>query len=333
MKQLQKVLNEALTLVGDNYIIFNDGKAVQVNTKKDVSVEVDNYFDGNDFYKYKKSELENEIEANAPFTTSVIINEDVDLTVIFINDDVKYLNYNFLIKENVKANINHLYFKVANEIKTKVDILCEDYSHVMVKNIMQCEGQVTALVNAYCLSDAYIKLDTLGLNDKEASVYTNVYLVGENTDADLTNVLINSSSLTQNYQYKINHITHDSKSLTNNYGICKNSSNIVMDCHGIIKKNAKKTVLSQKSKGILLDMYSKMSAQPLLVIDENDVIANHGASIGAIDDNDLYYLMSRGLTREESEKLIVLAFINPYFRGLNDEKITGYLNKEIKKHL
>lgn len=333
MKQLKAVISDALALVKDNYIIFNDGKAVKVNVNKDVQVRVDDYFDSNDYYKHQVSDLEKEIDNNVNFISSIDINEDVDLTVIHINDEAEYLNYNFMIRENVKANIIHIFYKVVNPVKVKVDILCEDYSQVQVKNVMNCEDQVMALVNAYCLNESYIKLDTLALNKKQAQVYTNIFLIDNKTNADLTNVIINSTSEDQVYHYKITHVSEETKSLVTNYGISKNNSNLVMDCDGVIKRGAIKAEMAQKTKGIILDLYSSISAQPILEIDENDVIANHGASIGAIDDDDLYYLMSRGLTREQSENLIVLAFINPYFRGLNDEIIINYINSEINRHL
>lgn len=333
MKQLQAVINDALTLVDENYIIFNDGKAVKVNVNKDVEVKVDDYFDSNDYYKHQYSELEKEIDDNVKFISSIDINEDVDLTVIHINDDANYLNFNFIIKENVKANITHIYYKVVNKVKIKVDILCKDYSKVQVKNLMNCSEEVTTLVNAYCLNEAYIKLDTLSLNYEEVKAFTNVFLIDRNTEADLTNVIINNSGKGQDYQFKITHISEETKSLITNYGISKNNSSLILDCYGVIKKGAKKAEMAQKTKGIILDLYSSISAKPLLEIDENDVIANHGASIGAIDDDDLYYLMSRGLTREQSENLIVLAFINPYFRGFKSEAIQKYINDEINQHL
>ena len=70
-----------------------------------------------------------------------------------------------------------------------------------------------------------------------------------------------------------------------------------------------------------------------LVIDEYDCMASHGASIGAIDEEELYYLMSRGLTRENSERLIVEGFIHPFINELKDESVKSYSLDWIKKVL
>ena len=106
-----------------------------------------------------------------------------------------------------------------------------------------------------------------------------------------------------------------------------------MDTAGYIKNGASKTNMLQKSKGIILDIDSKISASPELYIDEYDCMASHGASIGSIDEADIYYLMSRGLTRSDAEKLIVYGFFNPYLAFIKDENILAYIKKIIESKL
>ena len=91
--------------------------------------------------------------------------------------------------------------------------------------------------------------------------------------------------------------------------------------------------MHQKSKGIILDLTSTISASPLLEIDEFDCMASHGASIGAIDESDLFYLMSRGLPREQSQNLIINGFFNPYLSKLKDEGLIKYISEVIKGHI
>ena len=54
---------------------------------------------------------------------------------------------------------------------------------------------------------------------------------------------------------------------------------------------------------------STFRCQPILLIDENDVIAGHAASIGQVDPEDMYYLMSRGLDQHTAERLVVRGFL------------------------
>lgn len=329
------LLKEAMNLIkeNDNYIIFNDGKAIRSNIPESIDILVNDYFDSNEYYKRKKSTLENEILDGSKFSTTIAINESTTIKIIHINYEEKYFNCNLVIKENVQANIINIYYHTENEAKQVLEIVSKRNSSVSIKSITNSENKITNIVNAYVLENAYINIDDLGINDKEVESKTNVYLLEEMANVNLTNVVLNTSSLLQDYKYIINHIEKNTQSLTKNYGISKNSSYLVFDNYGIINKGAKNTILSQKTKGIILDMYSSISANPLLQIDENDVMANHGASIGAIDEEDLYYLMSRGLSREVSEGLIVNAFITPYFTDIIDEKVIDYIRNEIAKRL
>ena len=163
--------------------------------------------------------------------------------------------------------------------------------------------------------------------DELVNCITNIYLYKENSYAKVNNAIINNTGITQSYAYNVYHWEKDTTSELTNYAICKDNSILNINSNGIIKRDCCRSKINQKSRGVILDLNSSISANPLLEIDEFDVEANHGASIGAIDDEDLYYLMSRGLTKEESEHLIVTAYMNPILQKINDDSILEYIKK------
>jgi ABC-type transport system involved in Fe-S cluster assembly, permease component len=59
----------------------------------------------------------------------------------------------------------------------------------------------------------------------------------------------------------------------------------------------------------MLSPEARGDANPILLIDENDVIAGHAASVGRVDQGQMYYLMSRGLTKEVAQRLVILGFL------------------------
>ena len=71
----------------------------------------------------------------------------------------------------------------------------------------------------------------------------------------------------------------------------------------------------------ILDPTGECLAEPILLIDYYDVKAYHGATIGKISDDDLFYLMSRGLTKEEAFMLIINGLIEPFVKRIHDESI------------
>jgi len=318
---------------GGNYIIFYDGKAIHTRLDEGITISVHDDFDGNDFYKTVLSDKELEIDNHIFFSSIITISKDAELLIIHLGEEEKYLSYSLIVNEKVKAKVENVYDELATEINAKLNILCEDNSELHLQNYTNFLNDASTFVNAYCLREAYIRIDDLALNNKKAHHFTKVYLTEEEGQADLLNVVVNSSGIEQDYKYNIIHGNANTTSTIMNYGIAKNNSYLSFDNLGHIVKGAKKASMSQKTKGIILDMYSGIGANPILEIDENDVIANHGASIGAIDEEQLFYLMSRGITFEESEKLIVNAFIAPYLQQIKNEKLKGYIEQKTKKYL
>lgn len=77
----------------------------------------------------------------------------------------------------------------------------------------------------------------------------------------------------------------------------------------VIAKNVSRINAFLSFKVLLLGKNARAEVEPELEIDSNDVKASHSASVGQIDEEQLFYLMSRGLDRQESVKMIVRAFL------------------------
>ena len=144
---------------------------------------------------------------------------------------------------------------------------------------------------------------------------------------------MNYNNGTQNVDYTIYHQDTDTISELFNYGICKNKSILNINTNGVVEKGAVRSDLKQKTKGVLIDLESSISANPLLQIDEYDCLASHGAGIGSIDEEELYYLMSRGLSRKEASKLIIAGFTFLVIESFPEGKIKEFVIETINKYL
>ena len=78
-----------------------------------------------------------------------------------------------------------------------------------------------------------------------------------------------------------------------------------------------------------MDDNAKITSKPILLIDEFDVVANHGASIGKMSDYSLFYLMSRGLTKKEAFLLVLNGIINPFITKIFDEDLKERIIEEL----
>jgi len=90
-----------------------------------------------------------------------------------------------------------------------------------------------------------------------------------------------------------------------------------------IKKGAKNTDTFFREDALLLSDTAKAEAIPSLEIDENEVKAGHASTVGPVDEEQLFYLMSRGIIRKEAESLVVKGFFHPVLERISDKEKRG----------
>ena len=241
----------------------------------------------------------------------------------------------YIIKVDNNVNCRLVEFvDIKNDINVNKKIILGKDAKLEIVTIEVVKG-INNVINVENIldSNSYIINKKISLFEGTYDSFVSSNLNGENAKIETTNVLINSYGKVVNTSEVVNHNACDTISELYNYGICKNVSTININTNGYVVKDAKRSNLRQKSKGILLDEVSSISANPWLQIDEFDCLASHGAGIGAIDEEDLYYLMSRGLTKSESEKLIINGFVDPVYASLDDEDIKNKVIGLVKKFL
>lgn len=134
------------------------------------------------------------------------------------------------------------------------------------------------------------------------------------------------------FDVSFTHLVGNTTSLMDNYGVSKDKSNIVFTGCNHILNGAKKSITKQNAKIIVFDKDARGSASPILKIDENDVQASHGAVVGQLNSDHLFYLMSRGLTQEEARMVITLGYLKPISNKFSEKiqnEIEEYLKEEI----
>ena len=99
------------------------------------------------------------------------------------------------------------------------------------------------------------------------------------------------------------------------------------------KKGCKKAKGNENEYCMLLSKTAKSKALPMLLCSEEDVEGNHSNSAGKIDEQKLYYIMTRGISKEEAQKLIVKAKFNHILENINDENTKQELIEEIDRRL
>lgn len=100
-----------------------------------------------------------------------------------------------------------------------------------------------------------------------------------------------------------------------------------------IEKGASKANGEQTEKVLMLSPKARGDANPILLIDEDDVTAGHAASVGKVSPEQIYYLMSRGIQREEAERLVVQGFLAPIVSGIPAQSVRERLKRLLETKL
>ena len=211
------------------------------------------------------------------------------------------------------------------------------------KNILVKSGVSTNLLT-------YNKIDSLDINitiEKDATV--NLYQVVQNMDNTNISetiylnetgatfntivVLLGLKESVINSDIKVYHNTNHTNSDLKVYAVIKDEAKINLDNNAYIKKNSYQSKAYQGAKGLSLSKKGRILVNPNLFIDEYDVMASHGVAMGSLNMDDLFYLMSRGLTKEEASQIVIMGFIEPILVAIDNEEITNIIRNNFKENL
>ena len=157
----------------------------------------------------------------------------------------------------------------------------------------------------------------------------NCNLKGEFSSAFINGIF----SLKENQQHEIrstiNHLVENTKSYQLIKSVLGKNSKAVYQGRIYVDSKAQKTDGYQLSKAILLDETSEFNAKPELEIYADDVKCSHGSASGSLNDNSIFYLMSRGLNYKQSKELLINGFMLDVIEKITDSEIKNLVKNMI----
>ncbi|MCO7127309.1 Fe-S cluster assembly protein SufD [Sporolactobacillus shoreicorticis] len=169
------------------------------------------------------------------------------------------------------------------------------------------------------------------MNDGNTLSENATNLEGDGAAADIKAVSIGSGTQKQNFDNYVRHVGKATQSQLLVRAAQKDASNSIFNARTKIEHGASGADGEQTQRVLMLSDDARGDANPILLIDEYDVIAGHAASVGRVDPDQLYYLMSRGIKQELAEKLIVEGFLAPIVDLLPIEGVRRQLTTLIER--
>jgi Fe-S cluster assembly protein SufD len=296
----------------------------------------------------KKITFDNEnslIDLNNAFTNKVfkvLVKKNYSLNkplIIYhsINEKVKSKNINlrldFELEENSSLRLIDFFFDSSDKNFTNIlynfdlkkDSILKNYKIDKFKNenlkysFNNIEQEANSVSETFILSS--------GSNFFKNEINCN--LKGEYSSAFVNGIF----SLKDNQQHEIrttiNHLVENTKSFQLIKSVLGRLSKAAYQGKIFVDSKAQKTDGYQLSKAILMDETSEFNAKPELEIYADDVKCSHGSASGSLNENSIFYLMSRGLNYQQSKELLINGFLIDVVEKITDPEIKNLIKNMI----
>jgi Fe-S cluster assembly protein SufD len=262
-------------------------------------------------YNYFSNNLKNEIVNNKNL---IILNNNCGIEIVEFNTDVSKNNF---IQNNY----------------TNIEI--GENSTLKNYNIQSCNSNgffykfIKANLSKKSNYDEYIFSSGL----KFCRVEEDVDINGEEAKCSIQSSLFLNLNSHQEIKTQINHLKPNSRSHQKIKKVLNKNCNGAYQGKIFVKDIAQKTDAYQLSKALLLDNSSEFNAKPELEIYADDVKCSHGSTSGSMNEDSIYYLMTRGISRKNAVDLLTKAFLFEVVDSISNIEIRKLVEKNLDRQI
>ncbi len=319
----------------------------QCSSFKDDKIEITKIIDEdyNDFSKNDTIEKNdhfvnlNSLFLNSGFKIVIKKNNNIKIKIsnIITDDDLTIFQKNsYICEEGSSLNLieeyenkNNSSSNILNVIKLEKNsqlnhFLIQDNSpnhNLIITTHSSCKKGSTYTQKVYNFSEGYVR----NFHYSE--------LIEANSEADLQGIFFLKDNNTSNNKTFVKHLAEDCKSNQVYKGILNDRSKATYFSNTHVDQVAQKTEGYQLSKGILLSDNASYFSKPELKIYADDVKCSHGSTIGPIDENAIFYLRSRGMSKIAATKILISSFINEELSSIDNEQMSEIIQKKLIRYL
>ncbi|AFJ63442.1 MULTISPECIES: Fe-S cluster assembly protein SufD [Bacillus] len=270
---------------------------------------------------------------------NVQVETPVQAVYVHESNDTALFNHVLIVAED-HSSVTYVenYISTVNPKEAVFNIISEvvtaDNASVTYGAVDNLSAGVTTYVNRRGAArgrDSKIEWALGLMNDGDTISENTTNLYGDGTYGDTKTVVVGRGEQTENFTTQIIHFGKASEGYILKHGVMKDAASSIFNGIGKIEHGASKANAEQESRVLMLSEKARGDANPILLIDEDDVTAGHAASVGRVDPIQLYYLMSRGIPKEEAERLVIYGFLAPVVKELPIEGVKKQLVSVIER--
>jgi Fe-S cluster assembly protein SufD len=267
------------------------------------------------------------------------IDGDSDIEILHrITEESTFVNYRVFIKTQANRHATlYEHFEV-DGVKNSLLLygydmqIARDSSLTFIKNQHTTKNSpmVVASHDITVNEQASLTLQSFDFGNVSSLQLFNIVLE-KNAKIDMNQLLYLWGNIKRGTISKIVHRGEASESRQEAKNILEGSARGIFDALIKVEHAAKYTKTGQNSKTILLGDAAFMVAKPQLEIYIDDLEASHGSTIGQLDEDQLFYLQSRGINDVEARKLLIIAFANKLIETIRDKRQQERITENFEK--
>ena len=231
------------------------------------------------------------------------------------NSSLEIKQYFLGTKKAKNSFINHISeFNIADSAKLKIDKFqkFEDNFNICSEFIKQGKSSFFS-INTFSNSGSFIRNDV------------NVEVAGEFCHTELNGVFNPNENQYIDHHTTIDHLVANCNSFENYKGIIRGNGIGVFNGKVIVHQDAQQIEAFQQNNNVLIDDDSIVYSKPELEIYADDVKCSHGSTTGQFDDEALFYLRSRGLSRTKATEMLTIGFVNEVIEKASGNDYKSFL--------
>jgi Fe-S cluster assembly protein SufD len=237
-----------------------------------------------------------------------------------------------------EASIIESYYGLGGSVywtNSVVEVLAGENSHIELYKIQHEELQAihTGLIELIAGRNTTITTHSLSFGGALVRNDINVLLNDEGSHCDLNGLYAVNGAQHVDHHTLIDHAKPHCTSHQLYKGVLDGRSTGVFNGKIIVRADAQKTDAIQNNKNLLLSREAEVNTKPQLQIDANDVRCTHGATVGQLDKESMFYLQSRGINRKEARNLLTYAFAADILERIRIEPIRDHFEAELMNWL
>ncbi len=258
-------------------------------------------------------------DAEATFVPHILVVADANSRVSFVENVTSSLGeteatllHNGAVEVFAKAGAHVQYAAVHHMDSSAIDI---SYRRAVLDNDARIEWIIGDM------HEGNVVADTLSV------------LKGNGSTSDAKVISVGTGSQRMSLTTRAVHFGRSSESDMVTRAVMKDEATAIINGISKIEKGATKANGQQTERVLMLSPKARGDANPILLIDEDDVKAGHAASVGQVNAEQVHYLMSRGITRREAERLIIYGFLDPVVSEIPLEAAREQLQRILERKL